>query len=176
MGILDDLAGIFGGGTACPACGTPGARQSDHRIYCLNPVCSNFSGAGRHAAESSGAAPTQNVPYTQQAKSVRSVSSQVLAIQYRNYQDQIQNFTVDSRSVTRKNNHILAKAVPSGRNVSLMRNRIQNMPEVDLALPEKDRSGAPWPNARERQVLGYHRKHKSTSPLYEKIKAKYPLW
>jgi hypothetical protein len=25
-------------------------------------------------------------------------------------------------------------------------------------------------------VLGYHKKHKTTSPLYEKIRAKYPDW
>jgi len=32
------------------------------------------------------------------------------------------------------------------------------------------------PTARERQVLGFHKKHKSTSPLYEEIRAKYPDW
>jgi hypothetical protein len=66
--------------------------------------------------------------------------------------------------------------VSSGQRIALARNRIQNMPEVDLALPERDRTGAPRPNSRERQVLGYHKKYNTTSPLYEKIKAKYPNW
>jgi len=29
---------------------------------------------------------------------------------------------------------------------------------------------------RERQVRSYHKKYGTTSPLYEKIKAKYPDW
>jgi hypothetical protein len=32
------------------------------------------------------------------------------------------------------------------------------------------------PSARERQVLSYHKRHHSTSPLYERIRAKYPDW
>jgi len=32
------------------------------------------------------------------------------------------------------------------------------------------------PTARERQVLAYHKKYKTTFPLYEKIRAKYPNW
>ena len=34
----------------------------------------------------------------------------------------------------------------------------------------------PWPTPRERQVLAYHKKYGTTSPLYEKIRAKYPDW
>ena len=38
---------------------------------------------------------------------------------------------------------------------------------------ENARSG---PTARERQVLAFHKNYKSTSPLYERIRAKYPYW
>jgi hypothetical protein len=30
--------------------------------------------------------------------------------------------------------------------------------------------------AREAQVLGYHKKHGTSSPLYQKVRAKYPNW
>jgi len=33
-----------------------------------------------------------------------------------------------------------------------------------------------WPSPRECQVLGYHKKHGTTSPLYRKTRAKYPNW
>jgi len=48
--------------------------------------------------------------------------------------------------------------------------------EVEEALPQPTETAQPGPNARERQVLSYHKKYKSTSPLYEKIRAKYPDW
>lgn len=36
--------------------------------------------------------------------------------------------------------------------------------------------GQDWPTPKERQAMGYHQKHATTSPLYEKIRAKYPNW
>jgi len=62
------------------------------------------------------------------------------------------------------------------KQIALSRDRIQNMSEVDAVLPARDHSGAPRPNRKERQVRGYHTKHGTTSPLYEKIRAKYPNW
>ena len=45
---------------------------------------------------------------------------------------------------------------------------------MEESLPQRV---APWqasPMPRERQVLAYHKKYKTTSPLYETIRAKYP--
>jgi hypothetical protein len=36
--------------------------------------------------------------------------------------------------------------------------------------------GQAMPSQLERQVLGYHKKYKTTSPLYQQIRAKYPHW
>jgi len=79
-------------------------------------------------------------------------------------------------SLRRKHNHIIARVVPTGEEISLSRERIQNLDEVDYAVPQKVERVPQGPTARERQVLAYHKKYKTTSPLYESIRAKYPDW
>jgi hypothetical protein len=70
----------------------------------------------------------------------------------------------------------VAKVAPKGQQITLSRDRIQNLQEVERQMPQRIEPGQEWPNKRERQVLNYHKKYKSTSPLYEKIRAKYPNW
>ena len=48
--------------------------------------------------------------------------------------------------------------------------------EVEEALPQISEGARSGPTAHERQVLAYHKKYKSSSPLYERIRAKYPDW
>jgi uncharacterized Zn finger protein (UPF0148 family) len=75
-----------------------------------------------------------------------------------------------------KKNHLVAAVAPSGKKIVLARNRIQNLSEVERALPQKIEAGQDWPSPREAQVLGYHKKRGISSPLYEKVRAKYPNW
>ena len=104
--------------------------------------------------------------------------SQPITIQYVNFQGQQKNFVADASTLKRSREHILAKVAPKGQQIALARRRIQNLYEVEQALPQGHRgeAGESYPNGRERQVLGYHKKYKTTSPLYEKIRAKYPHW
>jgi hypothetical protein len=102
--------------------------------------------------------------------------AQALDIHYRNFQGVEKTFTADATTLRRKKNHIIAQVAPTGGKISLSRDRIQNLASVDAALPVGMRSGAPWPSARERQVLNYHKKYGTTSPLYEQIRSKYPDW
>jgi hypothetical protein len=99
-----------------------------------------------------------------------------LAILYRNFQGQEKTFTADKESLQRKGNHIVARVAPTGEKIALSRDRIQNLSEVEQALLQAAETARAGPTARERQVLSYHKKYKSTSPLYEKIRAKYPDW
>ena len=99
-----------------------------------------------------------------------------LAIRYRNFQGQEKTFTAEKESLQKKNNHIIACVAPTGEKIALSRDRIQNLMEVEQALPQAVEPSQPRPTARERQVLNFHKKNKSTSPLYEKIRAKYPGW
>jgi hypothetical protein len=99
-----------------------------------------------------------------------------VAIQYRNFQGQDKIFHADARSLHREKNHIVATVAPKGRQITLSRDRIQNLEEVERQMPQRVAQGQNWPTPRERQVLNYHKKHGSTSALYEKIRAKYPTW
>ena len=102
--------------------------------------------------------------------------SKPLAIRYRNFKGEEKTFTADIESMRRKHNHITASVAPTGERISLSRDRIQNLNEVEQALPELAEPAGPRPTGRERQVLNYHKRRGTSSPLYEKIRAKYPNW
>jgi len=159
MGFLDALLGR----TRCPDCGSKGARKSEGRIRCPNPSCQFFDATLRRPRGRSriGGIYSPQTP---------------LVIRYRNFQDREKSFTADRETIRRKRNHIIARVAPMGENISLSRERIQNLQEVEQALPEPVESARAGPTARERQVLAFHKKHSSTSPLYEQIRAKYPDW
>jgi len=99
-----------------------------------------------------------------------------VAIQYRNFQGQDKTFQADASSLHREKNHIVATVAPQRRQINLSRDRIQNLQEVESKMQQRVAPGQNWTTPRERQVLNYHKKHGTTSPLYEKIRAKYPSW
>lgn len=164
MGLLDFLFGL----TKCPRCGTKGARKSQGQTRCPNPSCPNFDISLR--ADQARAGRISSPP--------RGDFSPLapIEIQYRNFRGEDKTFTAESDTLRRRRNHIIAQVTPTGERISLSRDRIQNLDEVEKAVPQIDPSQPSGPTARERQVLGYHKKHKSTSPLYEEIRAKYPDW
>ncbi|MBZ5524903.1 MAG: hypothetical protein LAP21_21945 [Acidobacteriia bacterium] len=180
MGFGRFIGDLLSGKTNCPLCGTPGSTKEGDRVRCLNPQCANFFlTPGQVPAEPRAPKPASQSPQSAPqapASGPGLGSARTITIQYKNFQDQHKTFTADVGSLRRKKNHIVARVAPSGKILSLSRDRIQNMTEVDQCLPAYMRTGAPYPTAKERQVLGYHKKHKSTSPLYEKIRAKFPDW
>jgi hypothetical protein len=165
MGLLDFLFGRI----KCPLCETKGARKTDFGVRCPNPSCQYFD-------------PTLGRSAVLRAAGIRSARradfspARPVAIQYRNFRGQQRTFTAEADSIRRKKNHIIARVKPTGENISLARDRILNLTEVESDAPEVRKPDTPQPNGRERQVLAYHKKYKSTSPLYEKIRAKYPNW
>jgi hypothetical protein len=182
MGFFNALKDILGGGK-CPACGTPGVRKVGTEIRCFNPMCQYFN-----PSLAPGEAPPQPpaVPQPPQGKPAgwSSAPSQpsgpapagAVAIQYKNFQGQNKTFQADAQSLHREKNHIVAKVAPKGKQITLSRDRIQNLDEVERRMPQRVATGQNWPSPRERQVLNYHKKYKTTSPLYEKIREKYPNW
>jgi hypothetical protein len=186
MGFLKSLKDILSGEN-CPACGTPGARRSGSEIRCLNPVCQYFNPS--FAPTAAPPQPPQQTQPPQQGRpsdwSSNPASTPAgstpapagsVTIQYRNFQGQDKTFYAERNSLHRNKNHIVAKVAPKGQQITLSRDRIQNLQEVERQMPQRVEPGQEWPNKRERQVLNYHKKYKSTSPLYEKIRAKYPNW
>jgi hypothetical protein len=179
MGLLDFLKGEKK--LECPNCGAEGAKKSkDGTVRCPNRSCPYFD------LSLAGAAPSANrTPESQPASGPLSgllsrkgsfVPARPITIRYRNFQNQEREFTADADATVRKKNHLVATVAPKGIKITLSRDRIQNLSEVESALPPKLESGQPWPSPRECQVLGYHKKRGTSSPLYEKIRAKYPNW
>ena len=170
MGFFDFLKGAT---VRCPLCGAPDARTSGDRVICTNPMCRNSAGQ-RSATPSSGAPPAAakaaDVPRG------RWQPQQPLTIRYRNFQGVEQTYTAETDSCRRRRNHISVLVAPTGRRITLRRDRIQNLAEVEARCAGRVNEGQAEPTRRERQVLGYHRKHGTTSPLYEQIRAKYPNW
>ena len=179
MGFLDFLKGEKT--LQCPNCGADGAKQSkDGTIRCPNRACPYFD-----LALAGAAAPANWTPETRPASGSLSgflrqkgsfSPARPITIRYRNFQNQDKAFVADADATVRKKNHLVATVAPEGVKITLSRDRIQNLSEVENALPRKVESGQPWPSPRECQVLGYHKKHGTTSPLYQKIRAKYPNW
>jgi hypothetical protein len=165
MAFLDWITGKM----ECPRCGTRGAKQIDGRIHCPNPTCAYFSktmGRGEPAPAPTPA--TFDTPVNVPAGS--------FAIQYRDFRGQPRTFIAVAASAKREKNHISVKVAPKGARIVLSRDRIQNLAEVESAFPQRVAPGQAWPTPRERQVMTYHKKRGSTSPLYESIRAKYPDW
>jgi len=173
MGLLDFLISLFGGGGStieCPNCGTPGARKTpDEIVHCKNPRCpyfdANFGSAGtlRQAGTT--------VPTRGDFRPANPVT-----IRYVNFAGQSRDFSAERDSLVRKKNHIVAAVAPTGRKITLSRDRIQNLSEVEGYMPKRVESGQNWPTGRERQILSYHKKNRTTSPRYEQLRAKYPNW
>ena len=165
MSLLDWLTGKI----ECPRCGTSGAKEINGTIHCPNPTCTYFS----NPAKGTSAAPSPAQISFSQPPSVPSGS---FAINYIDFRGQPRTFIAEAASARREKNHISVKVAPKGARIVLARNRIQNLAEVENAFPRRVEPEQDWPTPRERQVMTYHKRRRSTSPLYESIRAKYPNW
>ena len=175
MGFLDFLKGAI----QCPWCGTQGARQSGERVRCPNPSCTYYDAA---LQAQPGGGPKPGVASKASGSTATKIfkgsfaPARPISIRYRNFQNEEKTFTADAESAERRKNHIVVRVSPTGQHIALARSRIQNLSEVESALAQRVAPDQAWPTPRERQVLNYHKKHRSTSALYEKIRAKYPHW
>jgi hypothetical protein len=150
-------------GGQCPECGAM-ALAFGGRVQCTNPSCKNFISVP--AASTHEPSPKRGL-FTPQTP---------LTVRYRNFRGEEKSFLTDAAAMERKQQHYVVRVAPSGERIVLARSRILNLSEVEAAVPQRVEPGQQWPSARERQVLNYHKKNGSTSPLYDKIRAKYPKW
>jgi hypothetical protein len=172
MGLLDALMSLFfrGEKIECPHCGTADARKtSDQIIHCKNMSCPNFDSglaSGGRLRRRYTAVPTRG----------DFVPEHPVSIRYVNFVGQDRDFSTERDSLLRKKNHIVAQVAPTGRKITLSRDRIKNLGEVESHMPQRVEPGQNWPTGRERQILNYHKNHGTTSPRYEQVRAKYPNW
>jgi hypothetical protein len=172
MGLLDFLTGLFfrGEKIECPSCRTAGALQTcDGLVHCRNRSCKNYDPGyviGGRLVRRLTTVPTQGNFYPEHPVSIR----------YINFGGQERDFSAERGSLIRKRNHVVAQVAPTGRKITLSRERIQNLSEIEPYLQQRIEPGQNWPSGRERQILNFHKKHGSTSPRYEQLRAKYPTW
>ena len=169
MGLFDFLKSTV----QCPACGT-NARKSGDIVVCPNPMCRNF--AGQQPASPTGGARAATGGRPANAPRGHWQPQRPLTVAYRNFKGDEQIYTAEADSCRRQKNHISLVVAPTGRRITLRRDRIQNLSEIDALCAQRVAPDQDWLTPRERQVLNYHKKHKTTSPLYERIRAKYPTW
>ena len=171
MGLFDFLKSAV----PCPLCGTPGARKSGDRVVCPNPMCRNFAGQQPSATGGGGGQSTAQARPTHVPRG-HWQPRQRLTVRYRNFRGVEQTFAAEAESCRRHKNTISLVVAPTGRRITLRRDGIQNLAEVEGHFAQRVASDQSWPTPRERQVLNYHKKHRTTSPLHEQIRAKYPDW
>ena len=189
MGLFDAFLGAVKGARKCPSCGAPGGQAgAGGKFRCPNPICLNFDPTltggqsvapiGRTMPAATTMPPAADSPSTMSVAtaSPEALPAGTVAIAYRNFEGVDKRFVADATSLCRKNEHIFARVAPEGLGVTLARKRITNLDEVERQMPPRVAPGQVWPTPKERQVLGYHKKHHTTSALYEKIRAKYPNW
>src|SRR5579883_2280433 len=138
MGFLDFLTGKSE--PQCPACGTKGIRQVGAQIKCPNPSCQYFDAGSSRAQQQSS---------THKRPQGNFAATHPVTIRYRNFRGEEQTFTAEADSLRRKRNHIVAAVEPTGKQIVLSRNRIQNLSELEQAFTEKERRN-PLPTAKER--------------------------
>jgi len=155
----------------CPLCRTQGAEKFLFLLRCPNPQCPKFDAEWARESSRTRVAPTTLVPLEPPAGTFDPGPDR-FAIRYRNFQGFDREYTADRRTGRRRGNNVSFRVKPTGRRINFNRRFIQNLAEVDALLAEKSLQ----PNARERQVLGYHKKFGTTSPLYEQIRQKFPHW
>lgn len=172
MGLLDFLTRLSfqGDKIECPNCRADGALQTgDGLVHCRNRVCPNYDPGyviGGRLVRRLTTVPTEGNFRPEHPVSIR----------YVNFAGQNRDFSAERGSLTRKRDHIVAQVAPTGRKITLSRDRIQNLSEIEPYLQQRVGPGQDWPTGRERQILNFHKKHGKSSSRYEQLRAKYPNW
>ena len=94
-----------------------------------------------------------------------------IEIRYRNLRGDEQTYRGDRSTLRYRGDRISLCLAPTGRRASFATKWIVS----PSGLKEEARKAkTEGPSGVERRVLAYHRKRNSTSPLYERLRAKYP--
>jgi hypothetical protein len=156
----------------CPLCRAWGARVAPWgRIKCRRSSCANFDEeTERREPPSMKDAPARPL------KGDFKPGDKALELRYVNFRGQEKTFTVDRSTVRAKGEHVSARAAPTGKRLSFGKKWLRNLVDVQGLAAKTAASDAVWASLSlvERQIVGYHRKHKSTSARYEAILSKHP--
>jgi hypothetical protein len=170
--------------TTCPLCGEARARKPLFgRVRCPNRECGNFDMdllmQREEAAQPQSSSAIQPERHYRDPRTGEVVSQKLpqdfnpgesgIDVHYRNFRGEEKIFRGDRRTLRRRGNHLSLRLAPTGRRAAFARDRIGNLPELEQALSQV-------PTPREQWVLYFHAKRRSTSDLYQRLRAKYPQW
>lgn len=156
----------------CPSCRAWGARIAPWgTVKCRRRSCASFD-AG---TEERPLPPRDDAP----AKPLSgdfTPGDKALTLRYVNFRGEEKSYTVDRGTIREKGEHLTARAAPTGRRLAFSKKWLKNHAEAQELAKKTAESDALWSRLSpvERQIVGYHRKRKSTSARYEEILAKYP--
>ncbi|MFZ0635654.1 MAG: hypothetical protein WA755_07290 [Candidatus Acidiferrales bacterium] len=160
MGLFDWM----GSACACPLCRQKGAKRFGNKVKCASIGCANYD---RDYAEKSPQ--TLGAPAEPLARLSGNFSpANTIEIRYRNFRGDDQTYVGDASTIREVNQHVSVCLVPTGKRVAFAKKWLANLSDL------QPRDSGPTPTGRERQVLSYHKKRGSTSPLYESLRQKYP--
>jgi hypothetical protein len=169
MGLFD----LFASRVDCPACGQADARRSLFgKIRCPNADCVCFDPRLVPHREHRNPRTGELIVKPLLSKSTQQVfdpGAYAIEIRYTNYLGEAKTFVGDRRTLRRRHEHYSICIAPSGLRVALARSRIENLAEIDHLVVDV-------PSPREQHVLAYHRKRGTTSPLFERLRNRYPDW
>lgn len=176
MGLFDFLSWNI----VCPQCGDRGARQGLFGgVRCPNRACPNFDMGVLMQREESQTTPARASPQrpdprmgavaAKPARRAFDPGGFRIEVRYQNFRGEEKTFVGDRRTLRRRHNHLSLCLAPTGQRVAFSRDHIRNLAELDALVSR-------LPNSRELRVLKFHTKRGSTSPLYERLRAKYPDW
>jgi hypothetical protein len=173
------FAKLFGWTVDCTACGNRHARASFAGIRCPNPNCENHD----RALAGSHTPPSIRSREPDWARRPPSVSfAHPISVEYQNAAGERRIFTAEKDSLRVRHAHMTLCVAPTGRRIALQWSRILNRASVEQALglgsPEGGQgaapAGRPGPTPHEQYVMRFHAHRRSTSPLYETLRRKYP--
>jgi hypothetical protein len=169
MGLLD----FFWKATNCPECSNFEAKRFLGYVRCNNPSCSNYY-QPQSTNQRYSRAPQRTSP-SRPLTGNFNPGPDTIEIRYRNFRGEEKSYSGDSKTLRRVNKHISVCLAPTGKRVAFKRGSLLNLNVVESAFPNPNLNG-PIPSSQEQKVLAFHQKRKSTSPLYEELRLKYPMW
>ncbi|MGH7744885.1 MAG: hypothetical protein ACREQ5_08765 [Candidatus Dormibacteria bacterium] len=161
--------GQFDEGVKCPKCGTWGARKSLWKVKCVNPACAKYDSEyaeGYKQSRISGKTASEVFP---RLKGKADSNDYPLQIRYRNFRGNEIIYSADPRTAYQKSEFVVVRLAPTGKRVSFRLDKIQNRSDVESVLSDN-----PQPDGNERRILHYHLRRGTSSPVFEKLREKYP--
>ena len=129
---------IFTKYIVCPECREKTAKKYFGKISCVNQRCKYFDEQYWMEVKNNPQ-PVKETVY-KPLEGDFNPGENSISIRYRNFRGDERVFTGDRITIKRKGNHINVVVAPKGKVISLSRDFIQNLSEIEQYLPAENKS------------------------------------